>query len=133
MDDVVVVLGAHDIETSARTVHCSEWERGRGASLRCGLQALPDDVAAAVVVLADGPSLSPDAIDRVLQVWRESAAEVVAATYEGNRGHPVLLARAAWDRVPDEGARSLPALLVPCDDLGAPGDVDVPDDLPGTL
>lgn len=129
VDDVIVVLGAHEVETSARVVHCPEWGRGRGASLRCGLQALGADAEAAVVVLADGPSLSPAAIDRVLEVRRESGAEVVAATYEGNRSHPVVLDPAVWDRIPDEGARSLPALLVPCDDLGAPGDVDVPEDL----
>lgn len=133
VEDVVVVLGAHDVETSARVVHCPEWERGRGASLRCGLQALGDDVEAALVVLADGPNLSPAAIDRVLEVWRESGAEVVAATYEGNRGHPVVLTRAVWGQILDQGARSLPALLVPCDDLGAPGDVDLPKDLPETL
>lgn len=130
IDDVLVVLGAHEVETSARTVHCPEWERGRGASLRCGLKALGEDVEAAVVVLADGPNLSPAAIDRVLEVWQESGAEVVAATYEGNRGHPVVIARTVWERIPDEGARSLPALVVPCDDLGAPGDVDLPDDVP---
>jgi CTP:molybdopterin cytidylyltransferase MocA len=130
VDDVLVVLGAHEVETSARTVHCPEWQRGRGASLRCGLKALSADVEAAIVVLADGPGLSPEAIDRVLEVWRESGAEVVAATYEGNRGHPVVIARMVWERIPDEGARSLPALLVPCDDLGAPGDVDLPDDVP---
>jgi CTP:molybdopterin cytidylyltransferase MocA len=128
--DVVVVLGAHDVETSARSIRCPEWERGRGASLRCGLAALDEETDAAVVVLADGPDLSPLAIDRVVDVWRESGAEVVAATYEGNRGHPVLLARPVWERVPDEGARSLPALLVPCDDLGSPGDVDFADELP---
>lgn len=128
-DDVVVVVGAYEVETEAPTVHCPEWERGIGASLRCGLRALPAEAEAAVVVLADGPDLAPAAVDRVIEVWRESAAEVVAATYEGVRLHPVLLARAAWDRVPDEGARELPALLVPCDDLGAPGDVDVPQDL----
>ena len=132
VDDVIVVLGAHDVETSARVVHCPEWERGRGASLRCGLRALGDEKAA-VVVLADGPNLSPAAIDRVLEVWLESDAEVVAATYDGNRGHPVVLARSVWEQVPDQGACSLPALLVPCDDLGAPGDVDVPEDLPETL
>ncbi len=132
-DDVIVVLGAHEVPSSARTVHCPDWERGRGASLRCGLKALGDDVEAAVVVLADGPNLSPAAIDRVLEVWRESGAEVVAATYEGNRGHPVVLARAVWERIPDDGARTLPALLVPCDDLGAPGDVDFPGDVPETL
>jgi nicotine blue oxidoreductase len=128
VEDVIVVLGAHDVETSARTVHCPEWELGRGASLRCGLRAL-GDAEAAVVVLADGPNLSPSAIDRVLDVWRESKAEVVAATYDGNRGHPVVLARSVWEQIPDDGARSLPALLVPCDDLGAPGDVDSPADL----
>jgi CTP:molybdopterin cytidylyltransferase MocA len=130
VDEIVVVLGAHDVETSARVVRCPEWERGRGASLRCGLGALPDEFEAAVVVLADGPDLAPDAVDRVVEVWRESAAEVVAATYGGNRGHPVLLARATWERIPDDGARRLPALLVPCDDLGSPGDVDSADDLP---
>ena len=128
--EALVVVGAHDVETSAPTVRCPDWELGRGASLRCGLGALPDETDAAVVVLADGPDLSPAAIDRVVDVWRESGAEIVAATYGGDRGHPVLLARSVWERVPDEGARSLPALLVPCDDLGSPGDVDLADDLP---
>ena len=78
---------------------------GAGASLRCGLRELPPEVQAAVVVLADGPDLAPEAIDRVIEVWRESAAEVVAATYGGQRLHPVLLARPVWERIPDEGAR----------------------------
>ena len=34
-----------------------------------------------------------------------------------------------WDVIPDEGLRDRPVRLVPCDDLGAPGDVDVPEDL----
>lgn len=124
------MLGAHEVETSAPTVRCREWELGRGASLRCGLRALACEVEAAVVVLVDGPDLSPAAIDRVVEVWRESGAEIVAATYGGDRGHPVLLVRSVWERVPDQGARSLPALLVPCDDLGSPGDIDLPTDLP---
>jgi CTP:molybdopterin cytidylyltransferase MocA len=128
--DVVVVTGAHEVETDAKVVRCPDWERGVGASLRCGLSELPPEVQAAVVVLADGPDLAPAAIDRVIEVWRESAAEVVAATYGGQRLHPVLLARAVWERIPDEGARELPGLLVPCDDLDSPGDVDFADDLP---
>jgi nicotine blue oxidoreductase len=131
VERVVVVLGAHEVETTAETVQCAEWERGAGASLRCGLGALSPETEAAVVVLADGPDLAPEAIDRVVAAWRTSGREVVAATYGGLRSHPVLLARRAWSRVPDEGARSLDALSVPCDDLGAPGDVDVVSDLPG--
>jgi CTP:molybdopterin cytidylyltransferase MocA len=130
VDRTVVVLGAHQVDTDAETVPCADWERGPGASLRCGLGALGRDIEAAVVVLADGPDLAPEAIDRVVAAWRESRVDVVAATYGGERGHPVLLARSVWSRIPDEGARGLEALVVPCDDLGAPGDVDVLSDLP---
>lgn len=122
--DVLVVLGAHEVETTASVVRCPEWERGPGASLRCGLTALGDDVEAAVVVLGDGPELDPAAIDRVVAVWREGTADRVAATYGGIRLHPLLIARRAWDDVPDAGLRALPAALVPCDDLSPPGDVD---------
>jgi CTP:molybdopterin cytidylyltransferase MocA len=124
VDEIVVVGGAYELELDARVVDCPDWERGPGVSLRCGLEALPDEVEAAVVVLADGPDLSPEAVVRVLDTWRESRAEVVAASYGGDRGHPVVLARPAWAAVPDEGARALTPLLVPCDDLGSPGDRD---------
>ena len=133
VDDVVVVLGAYDVETDARVVRCPEWAEGPGASLRCGLAALPPEAEAAVVVLADGPDLAPQAVERVIGEWRASGDPVVAASYGGERGHPVLLARSVWGTVPDEGARGLPTRLVPCDDLGAPGDVDRADEVPARL
>jgi len=126
VDEVIVVLGAP-------TVRCPEWELGPGASLRCGLQALPAETEAAVVVLADGPDLAPEAIDRVVGAWRAGGGPIVAATYGGIRLHPVLLDREAWGLVPDEGARDLDAVLVPCDDLGPPGDVDFTDEVPERL
>ncbi|MBA2537667.1 MAG: nucleotidyltransferase family protein [Actinobacteria bacterium] len=130
VDEIVVVSGAHPLDAAgARVVDCPDWERGQGASLRCGLESLAQDVGAAVVCLADGPSLASEAIDRVVETWRRGAQDVVAASYGGERGHPVVLGRAVWPAIPDEGARSLEALLVPCDDLGAPGDVDRPEDL----
>jgi CTP:molybdopterin cytidylyltransferase MocA len=122
-DGVVVVSGAHAL--AVESISCPDWERGPGASLRCGLAALPEETEAAVVVLADGPDLDPRAVDRVIEDWRVHGGDAVAASYDGVRLHPVLLARAAWSNVPDEGARSLPARLVRCDDLTPPGDVDV--------
>lgn len=124
VEDVVVVSGAHALPV--QSVHCPDWERGPGASLRCGLASLPLDAQAAVVVLADGPDLDPRSVDRVIGEWRANGGEAVAASYDGVRLHPVLLARALWDAVPDAGAKSLPARLVPCDDLTPPGDVDSP-------
>ena len=133
IDEIVVVLGAHEVETDARIVPCADWERGPGASLRCGLDALGPEVGAAAVVLADGPDLAPAAVDRLVEAWRAGRGEVLAASYGGVRGHPVVLGRAAWGRVPDDGARALEPVLVACDDLGSPGDVDFADDLPGRL
>jgi CTP:molybdopterin cytidylyltransferase MocA len=133
VDEIVVVAGAYPLAADARVVECGDWERGPGASLRCGLEALPAEAEAAVVVLADGPDLAPAAVDRVLEMWRAGAGDVVAASYDGSRGHPVVLGRAAWPRIPDEGARALDPVLVPCDDLGSPGDVDFADEIPGRL
>jgi CTP:molybdopterin cytidylyltransferase MocA len=122
VDAIVVVSGAHALPVES--VRCPDWERGPGASLRCGLAALPPEAEAALVVLSDGPDLDPRAVDRVVDDWRTNGGDAVAATYGGVRLHPVLLARAVWDDVPDEGARALPARLVSCDDLRPPGDVD---------
>ena len=73
IDEVVVVAGAYPIEANGsidldgvRVVTCPDWALGPGASLRCGLAALGDDVDAALVVLADGPYLDPRAVERVL-------------------------------------------------------------------
>ena len=130
VDGIVVVAGAHPVEAEGATlVACPDWALGPGASLRCGLAALGADVEAAVVCLADGPNLAPAAVERVLEAWRGGAGDLVAASYGGERGHPVVLARSSWAAVPDEGARALPAVLVACDDVGAPGDVDHVHDL----
>jgi len=139
VDEIVVVEGAHTLELpppsaaaspSVRTVSCPEWRRGPGASLRCGLAALSEDVDAAVVLMADGPNLSSGSVERLVGEWRASG-ETVAASYDGERGHPLVVGRSGWTDVPDEGLRSRPARLVPCDDLGVPGDVDTEQDLRG--
>jgi CTP:molybdopterin cytidylyltransferase MocA len=125
VDEIVVVEGAHELVLEpgsgvARVVRCDDWDAGPGASLRCGLAALGEDVTRAVVVLADGPNLDPRAIARLL----ERTEPVLAASYDGTRGHPVVLARSAWSGVPDEGGRAIEPVLVDCSDLTPPGDVD---------
>ncbi|NYH41377.1 nicotine blue oxidoreductase [Micromonospora jinlongensis] len=140
---VHVVLGAGADEVpdlpGAVPVRHDGWSEGLGSSLRRGLASLPADVPAAVVVLVDQPLLSPVAVRRVRAAYAGGAL-VAVATYAGRPGHPVLLARQTWpllDRyaVGDRGARDLlrdrPDLVVevPCDDVGAPLDVDTPADL----
>ncbi|MQA02177.1 MAG: NTP transferase domain-containing protein [Streptosporangiales bacterium] len=138
---VVVVEGAASLGDvpGATTVHAQRWRDGMGASLQAGLAALPDDAAACVVLLVDTPWLTSTAVRAVIADWHSAAPTAAAAiaTYEGRRGHPVLLARKIWPAVAhlatgDEGARAWlrahPDQVheVPCTGLADPRDVDVP-------
>ena len=128
----LVVLGAHAeailaaVELhGARPVTSDRWSDGQAASLIDGLSALPDEVTEAAVVLGDGPSLSPEAIRRVLA----AGGGVRAADYGAGRSHPVVLPRPVWGGLPSSGetpGRTLPARLVDCSDLPPPGDIDTP-------
>ncbi len=129
VDEIVVVEGAHSLDGldlgNARLAPCAGWAAGPGASLRCGLAALGPDVEAAVIVLADGPDLDPRAVARVLE--HRGDGDVVVASYDGTRDHPTVLDRSVWAQIPDVGARGLQAVLVACDDLRPPGDIDTPE------
>ena len=129
VSDVVVVEGAYPISSEmfggVRVVTCPDWALGPGASLRCGLAGLGDEVEAALIVLADGPRLDPRAVERLIEFRGDG--DLVVASYDGTRDHPAVLSRRAWSSIPDEGARALEATLVPCDDLEPPGDMDYPE------
>jgi CTP:molybdopterin cytidylyltransferase MocA len=131
--DVVIVAGAYPIDVTlpprARIVKCTDWQRGPGASLRCGLSSLAAETQVAAVLLADGPRLDPRAIDRMVHAWRQGQGSVLAASYGGERSHPVVLARSEWARIPEGGGRNLAARLIDCSDLREPGDIDTEEDL----
>jgi nicotine blue oxidoreductase len=106
--------------------------RGLASSLRTGLEVMPAEVEAALVLLGDAPVVPPAAIDRVLTAYRREN-RAVGASYEGQRGHPVLLPRDTWERLPKTGERAgatIDFVPVECGDLAeGAADVDTPDDL----
>jgi CTP:molybdopterin cytidylyltransferase MocA len=148
-DPVIVVLGASADEVvrraelvGTRTVLNPAWSTGMGSSLRAGLAALAStQVDAALVLLVDTPGIGAGAVRRLA---RYAAPDAVAVgTYDGRRGHPVLLGRQHWAEVAglaegDAGARPFmvahPELVrpVPCEDIADGVDVDVPADLPAS-
>jgi len=142
-DPVLVVTGAAPVELApgpaVRIVHNPQWRTGMGSSLRAALRALPADVGAAVVALADQPLVGAGAVARLIAAYR-SGASVAVAAYDGKPRNPVLLAREHWAEViaaatGDQGARAFlrarPDLvtLVECGDTGQPDDIDTPADL----
>jgi CTP:molybdopterin cytidylyltransferase MocA len=144
LDRVFVVLGARADEIleavdlhGAEPVISRRWQEGLAASLRRGVAAASAEGADAVVILlGDQPAITPEAIRRVVAA-RRPGLDAVRATYGGEPGHPVVLERSLFTHVAalhgDSGARELlqraRVLEVPCDGLGAPDDVDTPDEL----
>ncbi|MGH3579653.1 MAG: nucleotidyltransferase family protein, partial [Mycobacterium sp.] len=138
MDETVVVTGpvdlAHLLPNTVTILHNESWEEGQATSLRVGLHWCGQRSHDAVVVgLADQPMLRSEAWQ---DVARTRAHPITVATYAGQRGNPVRLARQVWpllDVGGDEGARSLmrrrPELVGEVACVGDPGDVDTVEDL----
>ena len=139
-DPVFVVTGAAPVELDGiHTVYNPQWRTGMGSSLRAALRALPRDVDAVVVALADQPLVGAEAVARLIAAYQAGATVAVAA-YEGQPRNPVLLAREHWPEViatatGDQGARAFlrarPDLitLIECADTGRPDDIDTTADL----
>ncbi|MEV0260172.1 nucleotidyltransferase family protein [Streptomyces sp. NPDC050617] len=147
---VRVVLGAAAERVRARTDLAAltgheplvnpDWAQGMGSSLRAGLRSLEGCGASAVLVmLVDQPGMGAAAVARVLAAHR-AGADLVAASYDGRRGHPVLFGAARWAEVAasatgDRGARAYlrahaeEIVLVECADVATPDDIDTPEDL----
>ena len=142
-DPVLVVLGAQAVDVwqradldGAAVLANRDWASGMASSLRTGLEGLrgwPGRVEAALVTLVDMPGMTVQALERVAALAAPDALAV--ATYDGVRGHPVLLGREHWAGVGetatgDEGARRYLAahdvVEVDCTGLADPFDLDVP-------
>jgi len=136
---VVVTGGAPVVVPGVILVPNPDWRTGMGSSLAAGLRALPGECAAAVIALVDQPLIGAGVVRRLVAA-HQAGAELAVAAYHGRARNPVLLARHHWAGViaaadGDTGARPYlrahPGLvtLVECADIGAPDDVDTPEDL----
>ncbi len=133
-DPIVVVLGAWvGPVQGARVVVNRNWAEGMGSSLRAGIGALTDtETTHALITLVDLPGLTSTAVLRVAS----TSASLAVATYDGVRGHPVLMGREHWAGVSaaaggDVGARSYlvgreDLVLVEVGDVAVGYDLDVP-------
>ncbi|MEV7374119.1 nucleotidyltransferase family protein [Streptomyces sp. NPDC090301] len=118
------------------------WAEGMGSSLRAGLDSLaadPRGVDAALVLLVDQPGIGAEAVARVRAAY-VSRDSLAAASYDGQRGHPVLFGAGHWAgiaglAVGDRGARDYLAAHrdaitpVDCSDVAEPYDIDTEEDL----
>ncbi len=145
LDPVIVVLG----EDLARIEAAVEWRaevrvpnpdpgRGLSSSLRTGVDALPEDVEAALIALGDQPLLDGSVVRAILDAGVDPDRPISAPRYGGDGArNPVLLHRSAFDLAASAtGDRGLGPILAAHRELvrdvpvaGANPDVDTRADL----
>ena len=150
---VTVVTGAHSGPIAAcarafaegradaarlRIVHAADHAEGLAASLRAGVESLPEGAGGMLLFLGDMPSV-PAAIAQPLADALASGAPAAAPSCDGRRGHPAAISSALFPDLlklqGDRGAAQVLAglgerlALIETSDLGVLYDVDTREDL----
>ncbi|HET6638149.1 MAG TPA: nucleotidyltransferase family protein [Gemmatimonadota bacterium] len=145
--DLTVVLGpgesgrrAGEIARRKRavTVENPRADAEQVDSLRIGLESLPEDAEAAIVLPVDHPLAEARTVRELVRGFRASGLPIVRPVYDDRPGHPVLFARGLWNEFSepdlDEGAREVvhrhaaEILDVAIADRGVSVDIDTPED-----
>jgi molybdenum cofactor cytidylyltransferase len=113
-----------------------EWRRGVGTSIRSGLEQLPHDLAAVVLLTCDQPFVDASIVRQLLLAWEETGKPIVASGYANTLGVPALFDRCCFDallELPDDsGAKTLiasrPAEVCPVGFEQGAVDIDTPED-----
>jgi molybdenum cofactor cytidylyltransferase len=145
IEKIKVVLGHHAEKiqqvldlAGVQVVLNRHYQRGQTSSLQGGLAALREFSPEAVILcLVDHPAVTADVMRRLRERFEEGRASVVIPTYEGQRGHPVVISRELFPELlalrPNEGANTIihkyraATQFVEVDDRGILLDVDDPD------
>ena len=144
VDDLVVVTGGGGEAIRAalagldvRFVENPRPEAGQGSSIAVGASALRAGTEAVIVALGDQPRVPPDVVPALLAAWRRTGKSIVAPTYQGVHGTPVLFAADVFGELAaldgDAGARGVVAVRRErvarvAFEHEMPADVDTPED-----
>lgn len=138
LDPVVAVTGhqAAEVEAAlagsgAAVARNPDFATGMGGSIGVGVRALPADAAAAFILLADMPDVTPVTLRLIAAAFDpDGGTDICVPVTQGRRGNPVLF-----------GRRYFPALMSIMGDRGGKGVIagnparvrEVPVDDPGVL
>lgn len=144
IDEVVVVLGRAADEVrklvdfgGAKVVDNPVFGEGCSSSYRAGIGSIDARSEAVMILLGDQPGVGPEIIARIAEVFRQGSHQIVLASYQGRKGHPMLFARHLFDKLMelhgDKAAWKLvdanPDLIGVAElDITYPQDINTPED-----
>ncbi len=142
---ILVVLGSHYKEISEKISNLQvdicineNYKEGMLSSVICGFNALPQNIGAALIFLGDQPQIPQEVTRKVISAWEKSKNGIVIPTFNGRRGHPVLIETRYRNDITNldrnEGLRQLMKLFekdiyeIECGRNEILRDIDTPDD-----
>jgi molybdenum cofactor cytidylyltransferase len=150
-DPIIIVLG-HEAQQVDAALQSERWflainnpwyVDGMSSSLKIGLAATPKDVDGAIILLGDQPLITSEIINAMIAESARDPDAIIAASYQGRRGNPVLFPRQYFTELEaitgDEGGRSVltryheRVRLMEIDDALAGFDVDTPEEYQALL
>jgi molybdenum cofactor cytidylyltransferase len=147
IDQLVVVLGAHEhdhrqeiIDLAVHIAVNSEWQKGMGASLKCGVQFVSEQFPSCetiLVTVCDQPLLTSSHLKKLSETFQSANRSIVTSFYSGSPGVPVLFHRSMFQKLlnmdDQHGAKKLIKdhidLTSRIDFPEGSVDLDTPDDL----
>ncbi|HWN99905.1 MAG TPA: nucleotidyltransferase family protein [Blastocatellia bacterium] len=116
--EVVVVTGHREAEVRAALVsrpvrfgHNANYRAGMTSSIKHGISVISDTARACLIALVDQPQIGTDVFNLVIETYLTKEPLIVVPTYEGRRGHPIVLdlklKAEILDTDPNEGLRQV--------------------------
>lgn len=145
IDEMIAVTGCDNerinraIGNRCNTILNENYRQGQSTSIACGINVAQNrDVDAAVILLGDMPKISPNSINKLIYAYDTTEYDILAASYNRQRGNPVLFDDAYFselcDVTGDTGGKDIlldnrDAALVETNDFGVLFDIDRPGDI----
>lgn len=101
----IVVTGAYEKQISQQIKHLpvqisfnADYEQGMLSSVQCGVYSV-DGFEAFMILPGDQPLVKTSTIDCLIEAWRRSDKGLVVPTFNGKKGHPVLIHHKYKERI----------------------------------
>jgi probable selenium-dependent hydroxylase accessory protein YqeC len=94
--EIKSLLKSQDVDV----VHNRSYKSGEMlSSLKVGLDALPDYIMSALIVLGDQPQIKPKVLYQLLQAYAEGTEQIVVPSFKKYTGNPIIVGRRYWDEI----------------------------------
>jgi molybdenum cofactor cytidylyltransferase len=94
-----------------KIAHNSDYRLGMSTSIKRGVVEVDPSSDAFLIALVDQPLIDAQTIDTLIRGYRERRPLIAVPTYDGRRGHPIILDAQLRDEVlgvdPDRGLREV--------------------------